>query len=80
MFIQLSNVIWVTRASVKHKVSQVVMDQYSLRNPNDVAFDTTPKSACIFNKARIKLLQKDYKFIYGTFGTVSMLVLFLFFD
>jgi hypothetical protein len=64
-------VIWVTRATVKREASWVVKDQYSLKNPTDIAFDTTPKSALIFNKARVELLLKDYKFIYGMFGVVS---------
>lgn len=70
---QLTNVICVTRASVKRDASRLVMEEYALKNLTDVAFDTTPKSARIFNKARVELLQKDYKFIYGTFGMVSAL-------
>jgi hypothetical protein len=67
---QLTNVLWVTRATIKTHASELVCDQYLLKNPSDTAFDTTPKSARIFNKARVLLLQKDYKFIYGNFGVV----------
>lgn len=67
---QLTNVISVTRATVKAQASELVCDQYLLKNPSDTVFDTTPKSARIFNKARVELLMKDYKFIYGNFGVV----------
>jgi hypothetical protein len=63
----------VTRASVKREAGELVVEEYSLKNPADVAFDTTPQSARIFNKTRVETLQKDYKFIYGNFGTVRAL-------
>jgi hypothetical protein len=49
----------------------VVKDEYSLKDPTGIAFGTTPKSALIFNKARVAHLLNEYKFIYGTFGVVS---------
>jgi hypothetical protein len=74
--LQLTDTISVTRASVKRDASWVVREEYGLRNLTDIAFDPTPKSTVIFNKVRVELLQKDYKYIYGTFGVVcaSLLV------
>ena len=67
---KLTNVLCVTRATVKSQASDLICDQYSLKNPGDTAFDTTPKSARIFNKAHVALLQSNYQFIYGKFGVV----------
>jgi hypothetical protein len=64
-------VIWVTRATVKHEAIWVVKGEYALKNPTDIAFGATPKTAVIFNKTQVELLLKDYRFIYGPFGAVS---------
>jgi hypothetical protein len=75
-FLQLTDTISVTRASIKREASRVVKEEYGLRTLTDIAFDPTPKSGLLFNKSRVDLLQKEYKFIYGTFGVVwaSLLV------
>lgn len=64
----VADIAWVTRGHIKKIASSLVEALYGLELPDKLVLTTAPKTHTAFTKARIDMLLKDYKFIYGEFG------------